>query len=134
MIVGETHSGEYYKIIFEYERIKEIDPKQLTIVLQFKNENDELVTTIATDELGTKFLDVKDIGSIEVELPRLQFREGRYTLHYMISEKLSFNTPHQTIDYLQDAYTLIVIRGDYWNSGVLNRPKGFIQEASIKLV
>jgi lipopolysaccharide transport system ATP-binding protein len=134
VIVGEMHSGEYYKIIFEYEKKKEIDPKQLTIVLQFKNENDELFTTIATDELGFKFSEVKDKGSIEVEIPRLQFREGRYTLHYMVSEKLSFNTPHQIIDYLQDAFTLNVIRGDYWNSGVLNRPKGFIQEAFIKLV
>ena len=55
VIVGETHSGEFYKIIFEFEKQKEIDPKQFTIVLQFKNENDELVTTIATDELGSKF-------------------------------------------------------------------------------
>lgn len=134
VIVGEMHSGEFYKLIFEYQRVKDIDPKQLTIVLQFKNENDELVTTIATDELGTKFSEVKENGTIEIEIPRLQFREGRYTLHYMISEKLSFNTPHQVVDYLQDAFTLNVIRGDYWNSGVLNRPKGFIQEASIKLV
>jgi lipopolysaccharide transport system ATP-binding protein len=52
----------------------------------------------------------------------------------MISEKLAFNTPHQTMDYLQDAYTLHVIRGDYWQSGILNRPKGFIQEASIELI
>ncbi|MEZ4838950.1 ABC transporter ATP-binding protein [Flavobacterium sp.] len=134
VIVGELHSGEYYKLIFEYQRFKEIDPKQLTIVLQFKNESDELVTTIATDELGIKFTEIKENGSIVIELPRLQFREGRYTLNYMISEKLAFNTPHQTIDYLQDAFTLNVIRGDYWHSGVLNRPKGFIQEASIQLL
>ncbi len=134
VVVGETHSGEYYKMIFEYEKEKEIDPKQFTIVLQFKNENDELVTTIATDELGTTFSEIKQNGIIEVEIPRLQFREGRYSLQYMISEKLSFNTPHQTIDYLQDAYTLTVIRGDYWSSGVLNRPKGFIQDALIRIV
>lgn len=133
VIVGEMHSGEYYKIIFEFKKEIEIDPKQLTVVLQFKNENDELVTTIATDELGSKFSEINQRGTIEVEMPRLQFREGRYSLQYMISEKLSFNTPHQTIDYLQDAYTLTVIRGDYWKSGVLNRPKGFIQEATISI-
>jgi lipopolysaccharide transport system ATP-binding protein len=133
VLVGELHGGEYYRLIFEYEKIKEIDPKQLTIVLQFKNESDELVTTIATDEMGIQFSEINDNGTIEIIIPRLQFREGRYSLHYMISEKLSFNTPHQTIDYLQDAYTLTVIRGDYWHSGVLNRPKGFIQEATIQL-
>ena len=133
VLVGELHGGEYYRLIFEYEKIKEIDPKQLTIVLQFKNESDELVTTIATDEMGIQFSEINDNGTIEIIIPRLQFREGRYSLHYMISEKLSFNTPHQIIDYLQDAYTLTVIRGDYWHSGVLNRPKGFIQEATIQL-
>ena len=91
------------------------------------------MTTIATDEMGIHFSEIKNNGTIEISIPRLQFREGRYSLHYMISEKLSFNTPHQTIDYLQDAYTMTVIRGDYWHSGVLNRPKGFIQEATIQL-
>ncbi len=52
----------------------------------------------------------------------------------MISEKLAFNTPHEVIDYLSDACVVSVIRGDYWKSGILNRPKGFIQEASIKLI
>jgi len=133
VLVGELHGGESYRIIFEYEKKSTVDPKQMTVVVQFKNESDELVTTIATDEMGIHFSEIKNNGTIEISIPRLQFREGRYSLHYMISEKLSFNTPHQTIDYLQDAYTMTVIRGDYWHSGVLNRPKGFIQEATIQL-
>ena len=52
----------------------------------------------------------------------------------MVSEKLSFNTPHVIIDFLADAIVMNVIKGDYWNSGILNRPKGFIQESSIKIV
>jgi lipopolysaccharide transport system ATP-binding protein len=129
--VGELHSGEEYFISFDYVKHEAIDPKQLTIVLQFKNDNDELVTTIATDELGTVFSEIADIGKIQIHIPKLQFREGNYSLTYMISEKLAFNTPHEVIDYLADAFVLPVIRGDYWQSGILNRPKGFIQEASI---
>ncbi|MDD2986294.1 ABC transporter ATP-binding protein [Flavobacterium sp.] len=132
--VGEVHSGESYQLHFDYIKRGEIDPKQFTVVVQLKNESDELVTTIATDELGTQFYEVKEKGSIVIDIPRLQFREGRYSVVFMISEKLAFNTPHQTIDFLQDAYTLNVIRGDYWKSGLLNRPKGFIQEASIELI
>lgn len=132
--VGEVHSGESYQLHFEYIKRGEIDPKQFTVVVQLKNESDELVTTIATDELGTQFYEVKEKGSIVIDIPRLQFREGRYSVVFMISEKLAFNTPHQTIDFLQDAYTLNVIRGDYWKSGILNRPKGFIQEATISIV
>ena len=132
--VGETHSGESYKIVFEYEKLKMVDPKQVTVVIQFKNESDELVNTIATDELGVVFSEVKDKGRFIINIPKLQFREGKYSMQYTFSEKLSFNTPHIVMDYLQDAYIMNVIKGDYWNSGILNRPKGFIQEASIEIL
>lgn len=132
--VGELHSGESYTLNFEYQKYDDVDPRQLTIVIQFKNENDELINTIATDEIGTVFTAIEPQGIIQVSIPRLQFREGKYSMTYMISEKLAFNQPHKILDYLQDAYTLDVIKGDYWNSGVFNRPKGFIQEASFKIV
>ena len=51
----------------------------------------------------------------------------------MKSEKLSPNTSHEII-FLYVPYKMQVIRGDYWKSGVLNRPKGFIQEADIQIV
>jgi lipopolysaccharide transport system ATP-binding protein len=132
--VGEVNSGDRYNIVFDYILNDIIDPKQLTIVVQFKNDNDEIFTTIATDELGIIFSEVPKNGKIKIIIPKLQFREGTYTMNYMISEKLAFNTPHVTLDYLQDAFVLNVIRGDYWNSGVLNRPRGFIQESTIQIV
>lgn len=131
--VSELSSGEPYKIEFHFDRKGEISLKELTIVVQFKNENDEFVTTIASDEQGTKFSEVPSTGFFEIDIPRLQFREGTYSLHYMISEKLSFVSPHKIIDNLADAVSIKVLRGDYWNTGTLNRPKGFIQESSIKL-
>lgn len=127
-------SGEPCRIRFHYNRSGDpIDLNQLTMVVQFKNESEDLVTTIATDEQGTKFSSLPDSGFIEIDIPRLQFREGHYMLSYMISEKPSFLAPHQTIEYLADARRISVARGDYWNSGVLNRPKGFIQESSIAI-
>ena len=132
--VVELHSGKEYFITFEYIKTQIIDPKQLTIVLTFKNENEEVATTIATDELGMQFKKIPSEGTIKVHIPRLQFREGNYALTIMISEKLSFNTPHEVIDYIPNALILNVIRGDYWNSGILNRPKGFIQEADIQVL
>lgn len=131
--VSEMHSGEAYSLVFVYETRNEVDPKQLTIVTQFKNDNDELTTTIATDELGSVFEKVYERGRIVINIPKLQFREGRYSMTYMISEKLAYNTPHVTMDFLQDAFVIDVIRGDYWNSGILNRPGGFIQDSSITL-
>jgi lipopolysaccharide transport system ATP-binding protein len=134
IIVPELSSGEGYKIIFEFQKNQPIDPKQLTLVVQFKNDQDEIVTTIATDEQGTIFNEINDKGYFQINIPKLQFREGRYLIHYMISEKLSFTSPHIVIDSLSEAMSLNIIRGDYWNSGILNRPKGFIQESSIEIV
>lgn len=133
--VSELSSGQSYDIKMEFTKTGSINSKHLVIVLQFKNENDELLTTIATDEIGISFneIDIPKQGMFVIAIPKLQFREGKYTLTYMISEKRSNKSPHEVIDYLQDAYSINVIRGDYWNSGVLNRPKGFIQEASIFL-
>jgi lipopolysaccharide transport system ATP-binding protein len=132
--VTELTSGEPYKIQFHFEKYQEIDLKQLSFVLQFKNENDELVNTIATDEQGTLFNEIGEKGYFEIEIPRLAFREGKYFLSYRVSEKPSFTAPHQTADCLHNVVEMNVFRGDYWNSGVLNRPKGFIQESSIKIV
>ena len=134
LTVTELTSGDYYKMRFLYNKTAEINPAQLTLVIQFKNENEDIVTTIATDEQGTKFEVVPENGYFEIEMPKLLFREGDYTFSYMISEKPSFNTPHIIMDYLDNVMSIKVNRGDFWNSGILNRPKGFIQDSSIKLI
>ena len=132
--VSELTSGEAYNILFKYIRNEYVDPKQFTVVIEFKNNKDEVVTTIATDEQGTIISDVKKSGYIKIELPKLQFREGKYSISYMFSEKRSFNTPHKILDHIPDAYFMTVVRGDYWNSGILNRPNGFIHESTIELI
>jgi lipopolysaccharide transport system ATP-binding protein len=132
--VSELHTGDEYSINFDYFKYKDIDTKQLTLVVQFKNDQDQIVNTIATDELGTQFKKINKKGILRIHIPKLQFRAGEYKLTYMVSEKLSFNTPHKIIDHLVDAIPIKVITGDYWGSGVYNRPHGFIQEATIKLI
>ena len=120
--VAELTSGEAYNIKMEFMMTEKVNPKHLVLVTQFKNENDELLTTIATDEIGVSFraIDMPKRGMFNIEIPKLQFREGKYTMTYMVSEKQSLKSPHLIIDFLQDAFSINVIRGDYWNSGVLN--------------
>jgi len=133
IIVPEFNSGEKCSINFIFERYQAIDLNQFTMVVQFKNDQEELVCTIATDEMGTKFDKIGSSGTIIIDIPRLHFRAGNYTLTYMISEKQSFNTPHIVMDFLSEAVSLQINKGDYWNTGMLNRPKGFIQEAFIQI-
>ncbi len=132
-IVSEVSSGENIPICLDYNKKTYVNQKLFTIVIQFKNEDDIVVTTITTDELGTKFTNINGQGIIQLRIPKVQFREGKYTLNYMISERESLLTPHRVIDYLADAFTLNVTKIDYWKSGTYNRPKGFIQESSIIL-
>lgn len=132
--VSELTSGEYYRIQIYFNKNQNIDIKNLFFGLQFMNENDEIVTTIATDEQGTIFNEIGNEGYFEVEIPRLVFREGQYRIYFMVSEKVSFKTDHMMIDSMLNAVIMNVVRGDYWNSGMLNRPKGFIQESSIKII
>lgn len=132
--VFELTSGEFYKIKVYFNKSQDVDVKKLFFGLQFMNENDEIVTTIATDEQGTKFSEIRDEGYFEVEIPKLIFREGQYRVYFMVSEKTSFATDHVMMDSMLNAVTINVVRGDYWNSGMLNRPKGFIQDSNIKIV
>jgi lipopolysaccharide transport system ATP-binding protein len=129
----ELYSGESYFLKLDYQKKKFVDPKQLTIVIQFKNDKGEVVNTIATDELGTVFSKISEIGSIQIQFPKLQFREGNYSMNFLLSEKLATNLPHEIMDFVEDAYLLKVIKGDYWKSGFINRPGGFIQEAEINI-
>ncbi|WP_188405732.1 ABC transporter ATP-binding protein [Psychroflexus salis] len=132
--VNELHTGEEYDICFNFISKESIDPKQLNFLIQLKNNEDIIVTTIATDEMGIKFNKVGKKGVFKIHIPKLQLREGEYKLTFMVSEKLSHNTPHKVIDHIVDAIELKVLTGDYWGAGIYNRPNGFIQEASISIL
>lgn len=132
--VNELHSGDAYKILCDFRKNGQVDSKNLIFGIQFRNDKDQLMTTIATDELGTVFTELDSMGTFEINIPRLQFREGSYIMNYIVSEKLSAGTSHTVLDQLQHVFKINVIRGDYWKSGFLNRPTGFIQEADIKLI
>lgn len=129
--VSELISGLAYTLKLGFDRHNEVSNKQCNLVMQFKDDNDQLVNTMATDELGTSLSEIPETGFFQVSIPKLQFRSGSYSMSFMLSEKLSLNTEHIPMDFIADAIKIKVERGDYWNSGFINRPNGFIQEASI---
>jgi lipopolysaccharide transport system ATP-binding protein len=126
--------GASCKMRFYFKKNQEVNMKHLCFLIQFKNEYDDTVTTIATDEMGIMFPEMKSEGYFEVEIPKVIFREGRYVIHYLISEKASFAADHNPIDSMNDAAVLNVLPTDYWGVGSFIRPRGFLQEASIKLI
>jgi len=132
--VLELYSGESYTIDLEFEKFRKIDENQLIVALQFRNINDELISTIATDEMGVRLNKIEEKGVFRILIPKLHFRTGEYSITYIISEKLSYNTPHKIIDHLQNAVVMNVGKSDYWKTGSFNRPMGFVEDAMIELV
>lgn len=127
----ELISGLSGKMIVEYEKYDVLDPQNLFIGITFFDENEIVQTVIANDELGVKFKKIDDSGLITIEFEKLSFRAGRYNYSIFISEKINNSAEHEKLDVIQNAGEFAVAPGDYWGVGVVNRPKGFIQEATM---
>lgn len=133
ILVNDLISGEPCKVRFVFQRNGKINPNEFTAVLQFYDLNERHVTTVATDEMGIKFKEIPESGFLEIDIPKLNFRGGVYFISYMISEKKSFSTPHNIIDSLASAMEFTVIGADIYDSGVILRPNGFIQESKLTI-
>ncbi len=131
--VSDLILGESYTIVFEYKRFGKIIPNDFTVVVQLFDQMERLMTTIGSDEKGIKFTDLPEEGKIEIKIPGLNLRAGSYYLNFMLSEKKSFNSPHNVIDYLSNAKMLTVISSDLYDSGVILRPGGYVQDSNISI-
>ena len=128
-----TYSGEYAKLIFKYKKIVIGSIKPLFIGITIRNDSDVIQTVIATDELGISLEIEKEEGVIEVEIPEVLLRGGMYSVTFQISYKANQIASHEIIDRVENAMYFQVERGDYWSVGNINRPTGYLQQASIIL-
>ncbi|MCK6601705.1 MAG: ABC transporter ATP-binding protein [Bacteroidetes bacterium] len=129
--VGELIVGESCKIKFSFSLREEIQMEKLFFAIQIYDINEKLQTTIASDELGINFPDLAKNGQFVIEIDRLNLRAGDYYINYMISKKVSNATPHVIINHLQHAKAFHVMTSDFYNSGVLLRSAGYLQDARI---
>lgn len=126
--------GESYRLVFEYTRHTHVEPKYFAIVIEILNEDERVATTFATDELGIKFQEIPESGKIIVDLPKLKMRGGNYYVNYLFSERKSQASPHKYIDYIPGAIAFTVISSDFYESGVILRNSGFVQESFIRVL
>lgn len=125
--------GEPCKFVFAYERTGSIEMKDFVLAVQFLDAHERVVTTIATDEMGITFDTLQNKGQIVIDIPYLHLRAGSYYLKYIISEKKSNSAGHHTIDYLPEAIMFNVMSADIYNSGMIIRSTGYVEQASIYL-
>lgn len=129
--VSDLILGEPYKILFAYKTFGKVAPDQFTIVVQIFDQMERLMTTFGSDELGLKFENLPDEGTIEIDIPKLNLRAGVYYISFMFSEKMSFNSPHKVMDHLTHAVNFTILSSDIYQSGVILRPGGYVQESQI---
>ena len=132
--VSQLNTGKAYEIRFEFCCHEILDSDLSSFIVQIKNDKDEAMSYIASDELGLDLGAISKDGYFSIKIEKLQLRAGKYFCNYRVSEKKAQNESHSNVDYLQNAFELNVETGDYWNVGILNRPKGFIQNAEMKIV
>lgn len=132
-VLNTLISGEYAKLIFKYKKIVIGSIKPLFIGITIRNDSDVIQTVIATDELGISVEIEKEEGIIEVEIPEVLLRGGMYSVTFQISYKANQMASHEIIDRVENAMYFQVERGDYWSVGNINRPTGYLQQASIIL-
>ncbi len=132
--LAQLVSSEFVKLVLDYKKNIESDIRDLFVGVIIKNDSDVVQTVIATDELGVKLLINKSEGKIVVEMPKVLLRGGTYTVNLMITVRPNSASNHMILDNVENAITFNVERGDHWNVGHINRPNGYLQDASIHLL
>jgi len=131
--VSDLILGEPCRMIFSFARSAEVDLRNFVFAAQIYDGNERVVTTIATDEIGTRFDEIPASGEFVIDIPKLALRAGSYYVKYIISEKRSNSSGHNTIDYLSEAAAFNVLSTDLYGTGMMMRPHGYVQDATISV-
>jgi lipopolysaccharide transport system ATP-binding protein len=131
--VSDLILGEPCRVVFSFVRNGEVDLRNFVFAAQIYDGNERVVTTIATDEIGTRFDEIPARGTFVIDIPKLLLRAGSYYIKYIISEKRSNSSGHNTIDYLSEAASFNVLSADLYGTGMMMRNTGYVQEATISV-
>ncbi|MCI5117463.1 MAG: ATP-binding cassette domain-containing protein [Candidatus Electrothrix sp. LOE1_4_5] len=120
-------SGSPVKLIVEYIQQEHVEPKDIFFGITFYDDEHVIQTVIVNDELGYKFTELN--GRLTIDIKRNIFRAGSYHYTIFVGLKTCKRAKPEKVDIIEYAGRFIVSPGDFWGSGVINRPKGFIQDA-----
>lgn len=121
--IHEVISGEFLKIKFEFKKNEEaIDYQKLFIGINFKDEQEQVVLSYLSDEMGFNFSGLKQSNKITLVIPNLYLRAGVYD----IKVQTGIGTRREDFfDSIEKASTIQVLPGKIWESGNQNRPGNF---------
>lgn len=116
--IDSVISGDFLKVRFLFKKQEGINGN-LIFGFAIKDQNEELKAMVVTDEMGAEINDLVKRGFIDFDFEHLPLRGGLYNLQFTLSENNTNKENH--IDYLEKAFYLNVLQGDFYKVGKLNR-------------
>jgi lipopolysaccharide transport system ATP-binding protein len=121
--ISEVISGESLKIKLEFKKFDtDIDYSNFFIGINFKDDQEQVVLSYLSDEMGSNLINFKETNQVTLEIPNLYIRAGVYDLR--VQTGIGTSRANQ-FDTIEKATSIQVLPGKLWEDGGLNRPGNF---------
>ena len=116
--IDSVISGDFLKMRILFD-IKQVIADKLVFGFAIRDSSSELKSMIVSDEMDLDINHLIKRGYLDIEFDRLFLRGGTYNFQFILARRNTAKDNH--IDYLENAVQLNVLRGDFYNTGNLNR-------------
>ena len=124
-------SGKSCKFIIDYINFSKEPLDKLFFGITIYDANEMITTIITTDELGVNLIINKEKGAIIIDIDNLLLRAGKYTMMLFLSHKENSGANNVVFDRITNVIEFVVEKGDFWETGCINRPVGYLQDATM---
>jgi len=122
--VQEVISGDSVKISLDYKLTQPLQSEKVITAITFYNEYQEVASLMISDEMGIKFTNLQDTGTIIFDIPKLMLRGGRY--HIRVFASYGDTKEENFLDSVFSALKLDILPGDFWRTGKVNRSGAYM--------
>lgn len=116
--LSQIISGELLLIEMKYSSEIKLTGN-LIIALSFLDGYGNIKASFITDEMGVRFENLKEKGSIYLKIPNLMLRADNYSIRLFAS--LNDTSAENILDSIENAVNIQILPGDYWKTGKQNR-------------
>lgn len=116
--VKSVISGEFIQLKIHFLIKGEVSEK-LIFTFSIKDKNEELKALIISDEMPVDISTIIKNGYLTIDIDKLLLRGGSYNVSLGLGEHSMIRDSQ--LDVLENAFTLDVQKGDFYNIGNLNR-------------
>ena len=120
--LSQVISGDPIIIELKYE-CREKLKGNVIISLSFMDNYENTTAIFVSDEMGVRFDNLEESGTLYLKIPRLLLRADNYYLKLFAG--FNNTTTENILDAIDRAAEIQVLQGDFWKSGKLNRSGNF---------